>query len=75
MPVEERITPDEARITQTITQGAIHVVGQHRGGTRVLCDTHAKVHGCVKAEFKVRADLNPALYRGVFAEASKNWNA
>lgn len=56
---EEQIAPDEARITQAIIQDAIRVVEQHRDNTRVLRDAHAKAHGCVKAEFKVRADLDP----------------
>lgn len=72
---EEQIAPDEARITQAIIQDAIRVVEQHRDNTRVLRDAHAKAHGCVKAEFKVRADLDPTLRRGVFAEAGKSWNA
>lgn len=29
----------------------------------------------MKAEFKVRADLDPTLRRGVFAEPGKSWNA
>lgn len=69
---EEQIAPDEARITQAIIQDAIRVVEQHRDNTRVLRDAHAKAHGCVKAEFKVRADLDPTLRRGVFAEAGKS---
>lgn len=72
---EEQIAPDEARITQAIIQDAIRVVEQHRDNTRVLRDAHAKAHGCVKAEFKVRADLDPTLRRGVFAEPGKSWNA
>ena len=75
MSAEEQIAPDEARITQAIIQDAIRVVEQHRDNTRVLRDAHAKAHGCVKAEFKVRADLDPTLRRGVFAEPGKSWNA
>ena len=43
--------------------------------TPASCAMPAKAHGCVKAEFKVRADLDPTLRRGVFAEPGKSWNA
>lgn len=72
---EEVIAPNEAFDTQAIVEDAIAVVEQHRDNMRVLRDAHAKAHGCVKAEVRVRDDLGVALRHGVFAEAGKTWQA
>ncbi|MBO3275497.1 catalase family protein [Pseudomonas schmalbachii] len=72
---EEQVPPGEAQMTQAIIADAIRIVEQHRDNTRVLRDAHAKAHGCLKAELTVRADLDPALRQGVFAEPGKAWNA
>ncbi|WP_028239097.1 catalase family protein [Stutzerimonas azotifigens] len=72
---EEVVAPTEAADTQAIIEDAIGVVEQHRDNTRVLRDAHAKAHGCVRAEVRVRDDLAPALRHGVFAEPSKEWQA
>ncbi|RJG09237.1 catalase [Pseudomonas cavernicola] len=72
---EEQIPPGEAALTQGIIEDAIRIVEQHRDNTRVLRDAHAKAHGCVKAEFTVLAELDPALRQGVFSEPGKTWQA
>lgn len=75
VPTEEMVAPDEASDTQAIIENAIAVIEQHRDNTRVLRDAHAKAHGCVKAEVRVREDLESALRQGVFAEPGKTWQA
>lgn len=72
---EEMIAPTEAADTQAIIADAIAVVEQHRDNTRVLRDAHAKAHGCVKAEVRVREDIEPSLRHGVLSEPGKQWNA
>lgn len=75
VPTEEEIPPGETALTQGIIEDAVRIVEQHRGNTRVLRDAHAKAHGCVKAEVRVSADLDPALRHGVLAEPGKTWQA
>jgi catalase len=72
---EEVIAPTEAADTQAIIADAIAVVEQHRDNTRVLRDAHAKAHGCVRAEVRVREDIDPALRHGVLSEPGKQWDA
>ena len=72
---EELIAPTEAADTQAIIDNAIAVVAQHSENTRVLRDAHAKAHGCVRAQVRVRDDLDVALRQGVFAEAGRTWQA
>ena len=70
---EELIAPTEAADTQAIIDNAIAVVAQHSENTRVLRDAHAKAHGCVRAQVRVRDDLDVALRQGVFAEAGRTY--
>ncbi|WP_217474262.1 catalase family protein [Stutzerimonas stutzeri] len=72
---EEQIAPSEAADTQAIIDNAIAVVAQHSENTRVLRDAHAKAHGCVRAQVRVRDDLDVALRQGVFAEPGRTWQA
>lgn len=58
---EEQIPADESAHTEAIIEDAIRVVEQHRNDTRVLRDAHAKAHGCVKAEVRVRSDPCAAM--------------
>lgn len=71
----EQIAPSEAADTQAIIDNAIAVVAQHNENTRVLRDAHAKAHGCVRAQVRVRDDLDVALRQGVFAEPGRTWQA
>lgn len=72
---EEVIAPTEDADTQAIIADAIAVVEQHRDNTRVLRDAHAKAHGCVRAEVRVRENIAPALRYGVLSEPGKQWDA
>lgn len=72
---EEQIPADESAHTEAIIEDAIRVVEQHRSDTRVLRDAHAKAHGCVKAEVRVRSDLAPQWQHGVLREPGKTWQA
>jgi catalase len=72
---EEVIAPTEAANTQAIIEDAIAVVEQHRDNTRILRDAHAKAHGCVRAEMRVKENLDPALRHGVLSEPGKQWLA
>jgi catalase len=72
---EEVIAPTEAADSQAIIADAVAVIEQHRDNTRVLRDAHAKSHGCVKAEVRVREDIDPSLRHGVLSEPGKQWNA
>ena len=72
---EEEVPEGEAALTQGIIEDAIRIVEQHRDGTRVLRDAHAKAHGCVKAQMTVLPDLAPELRHGVLAEPGKTWQA
>ena len=72
---EEVKAPTEATDTQAIIADAIAVVEQHRDNTRVLRDAHAKAHGCVKAEFRVWDNIDPALRYGVLSEPGRQWDA
>jgi hypothetical protein len=61
--------PDEAALTQRIADAlrasvADDYPAEHRPARR---DAHPKAHGCVRAEFRVEADLPAHLTRGVFA--------
>lgn len=72
---EEQVPANEAALTQGIIEDAIRIVEQHRDNTRVLRDAHAKAHGCVKAQFSVLPELDPALRHGVLSEPGKTWQA
>ncbi|VXC24266.1 conserved hypothetical protein [Pseudomonas sp. 8AS] len=72
---EEQVPANEAALTQGIIEDAIRIVEQHRDNTRVLRDAHAKAHGCVKAQFRVLPELDPALRHGVLSEPGKTWQA
>ncbi len=72
---EEEVPLSEASDTRAIIADAISVVEQHRENTRLLRDAHAKAHGCVKAEVRVREDIDPALRHGVFGEPGRQWDA
>jgi hypothetical protein len=67
----EEIPPDEAGAIKSILdtfEGAVKK--EHAAGSRPAWrDAHAKAHGCVKADFSVKADIPADLRRGVFAAA------
>lgn len=72
---EEQVPANEAALTQGIIEDAIRIVEQHRDNTRVMRDAHAKAHGCVKAQFRVLPELDPALRHGVLSQPGKTWQA
>lgn len=72
---DEVIAPTEAADTRAIITDAIAVIEQHRDNTRVLRDAHAKAHGCVRAQVRVRDDIPSSLRHGVFSEPGREWNA
>lgn len=72
---DEVIAPTEAADTRAIITDAIAVIEQHRDNTRVLRDAHAKAHGCVRAQVRVRDDIPSSLRYGVFSEPGREWNS
>jgi hypothetical protein len=66
---QEEIPPDEPDAIKSILdtfEGAVKK--EHAAGVRPAWrDAHAKAHGCVKADFSVKADIPAELRRGVFA--------
>ncbi|WP_222911891.1 catalase family protein [Pseudomonas sp. DNDY-54] len=72
---DEVIAPTEAADTRAIITDAIAVIEQHRDNTRVLRDAHAKAHGCVRAQVRIRDDIPSSLRHGVFSEPGREWNA
>jgi hypothetical protein len=67
----EEIPPDEADAIKSILDTFEEAVKKkHAAGSRPAWrDAHAKAHGCVKADFSVKADIPTDLRRGVFAAA------
>ncbi len=68
---QEEIPPDEpAAITSILETFEGAVKKEHAAGNRPAWrDAHAKAHGCVKADFSVKADIPVDLRTGVFAAA------
>src|SRR5262245_3173257 len=66
---QESIPPDEPEAIKWILDRMEEAVkNEYAAGHRPAWrDAHAKAHGCVKADFKVKADLPAELRRGVFA--------
>ncbi len=66
---QEVIPPDEPDAIKSILDTfEAAVKKEHVAGARPAWrDAHAKAHGCVKAEFSVKADIPADLRRGVFA--------
>lgn len=66
---QEEIPADEPDAIKSILdtfEGAVKK--EHAAGARPAWrDAHAKAHGCVKADFSVKADIPAELRRGVFA--------
>ncbi len=73
----EAVPPDEAVATDKIAKIiADQLKKDHPAGVRpVKRDAHAKHHGCVKADFHVNENLDPALAVGAFKPGSdyKAW--
>jgi hypothetical protein len=69
VPNQEVIPPDEPDAIKSILdtfEGAVKE--EYAAGIRpARRDAHAKAHGCVKADFSVKADIPADLARGVFA--------
>jgi hypothetical protein len=68
---QEAIPPDEPEAIKSILdtlEGAVNK--EYAAGSRPAWrDAHAKAHGCVKADFSVKADIPADLRQGVFAAA------
>ena len=67
----EEIPPDEPAAIKSILDTLEAAVKKEfaAGGRPAWRDAHAKGHGCVKADFSVKADIPADLRRGVFAAA------
>ncbi len=63
----EVIPPGEATAMQTIVQAIEAQVRAAAAGAPARRDAHAKMHGCVRASFRVLDDLPAALRVGIFA--------
>jgi hypothetical protein len=66
---QEEIPPDEPDAIKSILDTFDGTVkNEHAAGIGPAWrDAHAKAHGCVKADFSVKADIPAELRRGVFA--------
>jgi catalase len=64
----EHLDPDEMDLVPSILASARQLVDdvQKKSGPVFRRDAHAKAHGCLRAEFKVRDDLPEELRNGVF---------
>jgi hypothetical protein len=73
---QEAIPPDEPDAIKSILdtlEAAVRT--EHAAGSRPAWrDAHAKAHGCLKAEFSVKAGIPADLRRGVFA-ATRSFTA
>jgi hypothetical protein len=58
--------PDEQHHIDSLIRVLRRKMERDYAGATVLRDAHPKLHGCVRAEFSVRADLEPELAVGVF---------
>lgn len=64
---EETIPADEAEhIAEVIERFKTQIKQRDGTGNTTRRGAHPKHHGCVKAEFRVSADLKPALSQGLF---------
>lgn len=73
----ERISPDEGALNKEIADLSVATLKKEAGAAKGLMsrDVHAKAHGCVRAKFKINADI-PADYRaGVFADPGREYAA
>ena len=72
----EEIPPDEPDAIKSILDTLEAAVKkEYAAGSRPAWrDAHAKAHGCVKADFSVKADIPADLRRGVFA-ATRSFTA
>jgi hypothetical protein len=66
--------PGEDQAICTIVESLKRTVRRNNPPGKVMRGAHPKLHGCVRAEFIVDADVPPELQHGVFAEA-KRFNA
>src|SRR5262249_44032290 len=73
---QEAIPPDEPEAIMWILERMEEAVqNEYTAGSRPAWrDAHAKAHGCVKADFSVKADIPADLRRGVFA-ATRSFTA
>src|SRR4051795_6975830 len=73
---QEGIPPDEADAIKSILDTIERAVKEEdaAGIWPARRDAHAKAHGCVKADFSVKANIPVELRRGVFA-ATRSFSA
>jgi hypothetical protein len=62
----ESAWPDEDAANAEIVEDIRRFVAEHPRDGRLVRDAHPKAHGCVRATFEVRSDLDPGLIAGVF---------
>lgn len=58
--------PEEQQHIDSLIRVLRQKMERDYAGATVLRDAHPKLHGCVRAEFRVRADLEPELAVGLF---------
>jgi len=72
----ERIPSEEAAQIDNIVRLTLQQLQRrYPGGVPVLRGVHPKDHGCVRAVFTVRPDLEESFRVGVFAEPGKRYEA
>jgi len=65
----EQIPPDEQLYIDQLLDALREKMKEDYAGKRTLRDAHPKMHGCVRALFKVEPGLDESLRVGVFREA------
>jgi hypothetical protein len=73
----ETIPDGEAEQIQEITDLTVKILDMHYSskGQPALRQVHPKSHGCVKATFEVRDDLDKSLAVGLFAQPGRSYDA
>src|SRR5262245_56157581 len=72
----ENVPPAEAaQIEHIVGVPVQQLQGRYPGEAPVLRGVHPKDHGCVRATFTVRGDLEERLRVGVFADPGRQYDA
>jgi Dyp-type peroxidase family len=66
----EQVPPDEQLHIDSLIDHLREKMKRDYGNEPVLRDAHPKMHGCVRALFKVEPGLDPALAVGIFSKPS-----
>ena len=73
----ETIPDGEAEQIQEVTDLTVKILDMRYGskGQPALRQVHPKSHGCVKATFEIRDDLDKSLAVGLFAQPGRSYDA